>query len=58
MAVKNGIINKDDLGLDYFDRDVELDSTVTEISVDAHGSLSEYPNGLLDEWGNLMAELI
>jgi len=58
VAVKNGIINKDDLGLDYFDRDVELDSTVTEISVDAHGSLSEYPNGLLDEWGNLMAELI
>jgi hypothetical protein len=31
---------------------------VTEIFIDRHGELSNYPDGLLDEWSNLLGRLI
>ena len=58
MAMKKGILHEGDLVLDYFERDDTLNTKVTPIDVDAKGSLSEYPSGLLDEWGYLMSELI
>lgn len=58
VSVKNQIINKDDIGIKFFERDEDLDSNIIPIDVDSNGNLSDYPIGLLDEWGNLMAELI
>lgn len=58
VAMKKGILHEGDLVLDYFERDDTLNTKVTPIDVDAKGSLSEYPSGLLDEWGYLMSELI
>lgn len=58
VAVKQGIISPDQLMVDYFDQGDDLNTAVTEIHVDRNGNLSEYPAGLLDEWGELMSELI
>lgn len=59
VAVKNKIINSDNIKLFYFQKKEEsnLETEIIPISVDSHGELEQYPNGLLDEWGNLMAQL-
>ena len=57
VAVKKGQIHCEDLSVVYFDKDPDQLTRTTEIAVDRNGNLSEYPEGLLDEWGNLMAEL-
>ena len=43
----------------YFDKNEEtkLETEVTTINVDKNGELDNYPEGLLDEWGNLMSQL-
>lgn len=58
VAVKRRIINNDNLCVSYFSKSESQDTIVQNISVDENGNLSDYPDGLLDEWGILMAELI
>lgn len=58
VAVKKGILRPEEAGIAFFHLNEELDTEVTEIDLDRNGNLSDYPMGLLDEWGELMAELI
>lgn len=58
VAVKEGTLSCQDLSVVYFDKDEEQMTKTTEIAVDRNGNLSEYPDGLLDEWGILMSALI
>ena len=59
VATKNSIIANDKVRLFYFDKNEEtkLETEVTTINVDKNGELDNYPEGLLDEWGNLMSQL-
>lgn len=41
-----------------FSKNRNQETKVDNIYVDAEGNLSDYPAGLLDEWGILMTELI
>ena len=45
-------------GVVYFSINENLETSVNSISVDRNSNLSDYPPGLLDEWGILMTELI
>lgn len=58
VAVKQGSIANDHLTVSYFNKNQQQDTKIETIYVDSKGSLSNYPIGLLDEWGILMAELI
>lgn len=58
LAVKQGVLDPGDLLVSYFDKDAYQDTHVHHIEVDAKGALSSYPDGLLDEWGVLMAQLL
>ena len=59
VETKNNIIANDKVRLFYFDKNEEtkLETEVTTINVDKNGELDNYPEGLLDEWGNLMSQL-
>lgn len=58
VAVKRQILSSEELSVLYFDHDDDQLSHVTEIEIDSKGNLSEYPSGLLDEWGILMSSLL
>lgn len=58
VAVKQGVIGCDQLAVSYFGKEKNQNTIVNNLMVDANGNLNEYPDGLLDEWGILMAELI
>ena len=61
VGVKEKKLNKDKAKLFYFEKVVkeqEQYSAVTDIFLDKNGSLSEYPENLLDEWTNQLAKLI
>ena len=61
VAVKEGIIQQNQLAVYYFSRDLHAEehkTEITEILVDRHGELNHYPEGLLDEWNNLLVKLI
>lgn len=61
VAVKEGIIEQNQLAVYYFSRDLRAEehkTEITEILVDRHGELNHYPEGLLDEWNNLLVKLI
>jgi predicted ATPase len=61
VAVKEKILSPEKLAVYYFGRThqgQEHKAEVTEIRVDRHGELSDYPPGLLDEWSELLAKLI
>jgi predicted ATPase len=58
LAVKQGTIDARELLVSYFDKDEYQDTHIHHIEVDSNGVLSSYPNGLLDEWGVLMAQLL
>lgn len=57
VAVKERVIQKDDVAIMYFSKDLSQNTEVTQIKVDHNGNLNDYPAGLLDEWGTLMAKL-
>ncbi|MBB5226575.1 DUF3696 domain-containing protein [Treponema ruminis] len=59
VAVKNKIIEENKVKLFYFEKEQNssLETKIISISVDSNGELDKYPQGLLDEWGNLMAQL-
>ncbi len=58
VAVKQQIIDSAQLAVSYFNKDMNQNTTINNLSVDKNGNLDEYPEGLLDEWGILMSELI
>lgn len=58
LAVKQGVLDPGDLLVSYFDKDAYQDTHIHHLEVDSKGALSSYPDGLLDEWGVLMAQLI
>jgi len=61
VAVKEKLIHKNDINFVYFDKVTTEDeqySRVTQIKVDEHGELSEYPADFLDEWNNQLLKLV
>jgi len=61
VAVKEGLINKNDVNISYFDKittEFEQYSQVTQIKVDENGELSDYPKDFMDEWNNQLLKLI
>lgn len=58
VAVKRNLLDSANLAVSYFDKDENQNTVVSNLSVDNNGNLNEYPEGLLDEWGILMSELI
>lgn len=45
----------------YFEKviaETEQYSTITDIEIDQYGTLSDYPDNLLEEWGNQLSKLI
>lgn len=58
VAVKEGKLQSKDLSVVYFDQDKERLTKTFEITVDRNGALSDYPVGLLDEWGTQMSALL
>ncbi|MCC7515375.1 MAG: DUF3696 domain-containing protein [Bacteroidia bacterium] len=61
VGVKDSPIMKDRTILFYFKKIVtenEQYSKVTDIEIDKNGTLSDYPENLLDEWSNQLSKLI
>jgi predicted ATPase len=61
VAVKERMIDKSDVNLLYFDKitdDKESYTNIHEIKIDDNGTLSNEPEGLLDEWGNQLLKLL
>ena len=58
VAVKKHLIDNNKLTVSYFDKEKDQNTIVENIMVDANGNLDNYPDGLLDEWGILMSELL
>ena len=58
VCAKQKRISNKKIGIAFFSKNGNQETTVTPISMDTNGNLSDYPAGLLDEWGILMTELI
>ena len=58
VAVKDGQISNEKVGVSFFSKNRDQETKVNNIYVDEKGNLSDYPLGLLDEWGILMTELM
>lgn len=61
VAVKKGLIQKENVGIFYFEKenlDNEQYSKISNIKIDKNGELSEYPKDFLDEWNSQLLELI
>lgn len=58
VAAKQGMVSNDKIGIYFFSKNGDQETKVDDIYVDRKGDLSDYPLGLLDEWGVLMTELI
>ena len=58
VAAKQKLISNKKVGITFFSKNENQETKVDTIFVDEKGDLSDYPTGLLDEWGILMSELI
>ncbi|MBR6124767.1 DUF3696 domain-containing protein [Candidatus Saccharibacteria bacterium] len=58
VAVKEGELDKNKMCVYYFEKNENSNTKITPIPIDENGELELYPEGLLDEWGNLMERLI
>ena len=61
VAVKESSIDKDKVIAFYFKKvvtDNEQYSRITDIKIDKNGTLSDYPENLLNEWSNQLSKLI
>ena len=58
VVVKQGLISNNKVRISFFSKNENQETNVEHIFMDSKGNLSEYPSGLLDEWGILMSELI
>jgi predicted ATPase len=61
VAVKEAELDNDKVIVFYFSKvvaDMEQYAKITDIAMDKNGTLSEYPENLLDEWSNQLSKLI
>ncbi len=60
IAVKNGVINKNDINLLYFYKDMEdgYRHKYANPHIDENGRIDEWPQGFFDEWDNALLELL
>jgi len=61
VGVKEGAIDRNKVIAFYFKKvveEVEQYSKITDIVIDRNGTLSDYPQNLLDEWSNQLSKLI
>lgn len=58
VAAKRELIGSHQIGISFFAKNENQETKIESIFVDKNGNLSDYPLGLLDEWGILMTELI
>ncbi len=61
VAVKDGLVLSQDVGLYYFEKRntaEEQFTRATTINIDSNGTLSDYPENLLDEWSNQLLKLL
>ncbi|MNT30662.1 hypothetical protein D3C72_1664680 [compost metagenome] len=61
VAVKKMKLNPDLFSLFYFDRDLRANAHETIIhrpKLNAEGKVDKWPDGFLDEWDNMLDELI
>ena len=58
VAAKQGLVSNEKIGISFFSKNEDQETKVSPIWMDREGNLSDYPAGLLDEWGILMTELI
>ncbi|EOR93032.1 hypothetical protein ADIARSV_3832 [Arcticibacter svalbardensis MN12-7] len=61
VAVKKQVINKDDVSVFYFERDINSDEHITTISepiIESDGRISHSPNGFFDEFSKQLNSLI
>jgi predicted ATPase len=61
VAVKEAGLDRDRVVVFYFSKvvaDMEQYAKITDIKIDKNGTLSEYPENLLDEWTNQLSKLI
>ena len=61
VAVKEKNIDKENVNILYFDKttnEKESYTNIHKLRVDINGTLSDYPENLLDEWGNQLAKLL
>jgi predicted ATPase len=61
VAIKENPQLKNDTILFYFDKKVtetEQYAKIADIEIDENGTLSDYPENLLDEWSNQLSQLI
>jgi len=61
VAVREKLIDKNDVNFSYFTKKTTKDeqyTEITEIKVDERGELSEYPKDFLDEWNNQLLKLV
>lgn len=55
LAVKRGILTPDDVDILWYP---EGSIANVEVRVDVNGALSEYPNGFMDTWNDVLLELM
>lgn len=58
VAVRKKELSPEDSAVYFFEKNINQETKVCPIDMDAKGNFSEYPAGLLDEWGLSMAELL
>jgi predicted ATPase len=60
VAVKEKIIGEKDVKIAFFEKQEEKDeqyAKIREIKIEENGSLSDYPDGFMDEWANQLLNL-
>ncbi|MBN1338823.1 MAG: DUF3696 domain-containing protein [Bacteroidales bacterium] len=61
VAVKEGLIDKQDVSIYFFDKvttETEQYTEVAKIKIDKRGELSDYPKNFLDTWSHQLLKLI
>lgn len=58
IAVSKELIHRSDAKIIYLSRKEDNTPKVSQISIDSHGNLSDYPDGFMDEWGIQMSQLV
>lgn len=58
VAVKKEVLQPEDTSVYFFEKNAGQETMVCPIDIDMNGNFSDYPSGLLDEWGISMAELL
>lgn len=58
IAVRNATIAPSEAALLFVDRDSHREPCISQIKIDAHGALSDYPDDFMEEWGMQMSQLL